>query len=62
MVKIKFVNFCKETNTEEDTIIKTLPITMTLNRLKDLGRRLFGLGNKQIEFSYSTKEVKLNYG
>lgn len=61
-VKIKIVNFCKETNTEKDTVLKTLPITMTLNRLKELGKRLFGLGNKQIEFSYLTKEVKLNYG
>lgn len=34
---------------------------MTLNRLKDLGKRLFDLGNKQLEFSYLTKEVNLNY-
>jgi len=54
------VNFCKESSTEKDVIIKTLPITMTLNRLKDLGKRLFGLGNKQLEFSYLTKEVNLN--
>jgi len=55
------VNFCKETSTEMDVIIKTLPITMTLNRLKDLGKRIFGLGNKQLEFSYLTKEVNLNF-
>ncbi|VVC27021.1 Hypothetical protein CINCED_3A022009 [Cinara cedri] len=55
-IKIKIVNFCIESNSEKDVIIKTLPITMTLNRLKDLGKRLFGLGNKQIEFSYLTKE------
>jgi len=54
------VNFCKETSTEKDVIIKTLPITMTLNRLKDLGKRLFGLGNKQLEFSYLIKEVNCN--
>lgn len=54
------MNFCKESSTEKDVIIKTLPITMTLNRLKDLGKRLFGLGNKQLEFSYLTKEVNLN--
>jgi len=54
------VNFCKESNTEKDVIIKTLPITMTLNRLKELGKRLFGLGNKQLEFSYLTKEVNLS--
>jgi len=29
---------------------------MTINRLKDLGKRLFGLGSKQLEFSYLTKE------
>lgn len=55
------MNFCKESNTEKDIILKTLPITMTLNRLKDLGKRLFGLGNKQLEFSYLTKEVKYLY-
>jgi len=44
-----------------DVIIKTLPITMTLNRLKDLGKRIFGLGNKQLEFSYLIKEVNLNF-
>lgn len=55
------MNFCKETSTEKDVIIKTLPISMTLNRLKDLGKRLFGLGNKQLEFSYLIKEVNLNY-
>jgi len=55
------VNFCKETSTEMDVIIKTLPITMTLNRLKDLGKRIFGLGNKQLEFSYLIKEVNLNF-
>ncbi|XP_060840515.1 tubulin-specific chaperone E [Rhopalosiphum padi] len=55
-IKIRIVNFCKESNTEKDVIIKTLPITMTLNRLKELGKRLFGLGNKQLEFSYLTKE------
>lgn len=54
------MNFCKETSTEKDVIIKTLPISMTLNRLKDLGKRLFGLGNKQLEFSYLIKEVNLN--
>lgn len=59
-IKIRIVNFCKESSTEKDVIIKTLPITMTLNRLKDLGKRLFGLGNKQLEFSYLTKEVNLN--
>lgn len=51
------MNFCKESNTEKDVVIKTLPITMTLNRLKDLGKRLFGLGSKRLEFSYLTKEV-----
>lgn len=56
-IKIKFVNFCKESNTEKDIVTKTLPVTMTLNRLKDLGRRLFSLGNKELEFSYLTKEV-----
>ncbi|XP_001945495.1 tubulin-specific chaperone E [Acyrthosiphon pisum] len=55
-IKIRIVNFCKETSTEKDVITKTLPITMTLNRLKDLGKRLFGLGNKQLEFSYLIKE------
>lgn len=55
------MNFCKESSTEKDVIIKTLPITMTLNRLKDLGKRLFSLGNKQLEFSYLTKEVNLNF-
>lgn len=55
------MNFCKETSTEMDVIIKTLPITMTLNRLKELGKRLFGLGNKQLEFSYLIKEVNLNF-
>lgn len=56
-IKIKIVNFCKESNSEKDVIIKTLPISMTLNRLKDLGKRLFSLGNKKLEFSYLTKEV-----
>ncbi|XP_025190549.1 tubulin-specific chaperone E isoform X1 [Melanaphis sacchari] len=55
-IKVRIVNFCKESNTEKDVIIKTLPITMTLNRFKDLGKRLFGLGNRQLEFSYVTKE------
>lgn len=34
---------------------------MTIYRLKELGKRLFGLGNKTLEFSYLTKEVNLNY-
>lgn len=38
-------------------VTKTLPSTMTLHRLKELGKRLFGLGSKQLQFSYSTKEV-----
>lgn len=32
---------------------------MTINRLKELGKRLFGLGSKQLEFSYLTKEVDI---
>lgn len=55
------MSFCKESSTEKDVIIKTLPITMTLNRLKDLGKRLFGLGNRQLEFSYLIKEVNINF-
>lgn len=58
-IKIRIVNYCKESSSEKDLVIKTLPITMTLNRLKDLGKRLFGLGSKQLEFSYLTKEVNL---
>lgn len=40
-------------------VIKTLPVTMTVNRLKELGKRLFNLGSKQLEFSYITKEVSI---
>lgn len=56
-IKIKIVNFCKESNAEMNVIEKTIPTSMTINRLKDLGKRLFNLGNKQLEFSYLTKEV-----
>jgi len=62
-IKIRIVNYCKESRTEKDIVIKTLPITMTLHRLKELGKRLFSLGSKPLEFSYLTKEVKfiVNY-
>lgn len=53
------MNFCKDSSTEKDVIIKTLPVTMTLHRLKELGKRLFGLGSKQLELSYYTKEVSI---
>lgn len=56
-IKLRIVNFCKESSTEKDVIVKTLPVSMTLHRLKELGKRLFGLGNKQLELSYYTKEV-----
>lgn len=59
-IKIRIVSFCKELNTENDAQMKTLPITMTLYRLKELGKRLFNLGNKSIELAYITKEVRLN--
>lgn len=60
-IKIKIKNFCKESNTEINVVEKTLPTTMTINRLKDLGKRLFSLGNKQLEFSYITKEVNIYF-
>lgn len=60
-IKIKIVNFCKESNAEINVIEKTLPTTMTINRLKDLGKRLFNLGNKELEFSYLTKEVNIYF-
>jgi len=62
-IQIRIVNYCKESKTEKDLVIKKLPITMTLHRLRELGNHLFKLGNKQIELSYITKEVKfiLNY-
>lgn len=56
-IKIRIVSYCKESRTEKDVVIKTLPITMTLHRLKELGKRLFSLGSKMLEFSYFTKEV-----
>lgn len=55
------MNFCKESRLEKDVVIKTLPVTMTLYRFKELGKRLFDLGNKTLEFSYLTKEVNFNY-
>lgn len=60
-IKIRIVNFCKESKTEKNEVIKTLPVTMTLHRFKELGKRLFGLGNKTLEFSYITKEVNFNH-
>lgn len=55
-IQIKIVNYCKESKTEKDLVIKKLPITITLHRVRDIGNRLFNLGSKQIELSYITKE------
>ncbi|XP_050425004.1 tubulin-specific chaperone E [Adelges cooleyi] len=53
-ISIKLVSFCKESNVKHNMKTKTLPVTMTLNRLKELSKRLFNLGNKPLEFTYST--------
>ncbi|XP_050549145.1 tubulin-specific chaperone E [Daktulosphaira vitifoliae] len=55
-IKVKLVNYCKTSNKEINIKTKTLPVTMTMYRLKELSKRIFNLGNKNLELTYSVEK------